>query len=353
MGLLYMDGFDHYGAAASLTFDTLQLGAYTLNGSDHYSIAAMPVLGGLCLGKTSGDSGADGSYGVQKVIGSYAAGTIGVGCHWYNNSADTRRPTVFGFLNSSGGILYEVTLSAYTGVLQIRNTAGTVLAAGTTPMNANTLFHIEAKLVIAGSSTGSLEVRLNGVLEVSYTAATTNATAVARIGICGRTGNAYSRSTYIDNLYIWDGAGSINNDWLGEQRVYTLVPTADTADADWTKSTGTDGFAILDNIPPTAAYIEAANVADESHFGVGNLPSTLISVKGVQTTVCAQKSTAAAITIQHGVLSGGDQHVSAAQGLINGTNQYYSSMHEVDPDTGNMWAPAAVNAVEFVAIRSA
>ena len=351
MALLFIDGFDHYGAAASLTFDTLSLGAYTLNGSDHSSIQAMPVLGGLCLAKTSGNSGGDGSWGVQKVIASYASGTLGVGMHWYNNSADTRRPSVCGFLSNTGAILYELTTSGQGGVLQLRNAAGTVLASGTTPMNVNTLYHIEAKLVIADS--GSFDVKLNGVAELTYSG-DTNATAVNRIGIAGRTGNAFSRSTYIDNLFIWDGTGSVNNDWLGEQVVYTLLPTSDTADADWTKSTGSDGYALIDNIPPVnTIYIEAAAAADESHFGMANLASTALSIKGVQTTVCARKTTAGAITIQHGVLSGGDTSLSAATVLNNGSDLFVSAMHQTDPDTTNLWAPAAVNAVELVAIRSA
>lgn len=77
---------------------------------------------------------------------------------------------------------------------------------------------IEVKLTIADSG-GSFEVRINESVWVTFTGDTKQSSTLA-------TANRiilYSRSSDcgIDDLYICDGTGSVNNTYLGDARVDT------------------------------------------------------------------------------------------------------------------------------------
>lgn len=75
----------------------------------------------------------------------------------------------------------------------------------------------------------------------------------------------------VDDIYVCDSSGTINNDFLGDVSVTTLFPTKAGTSLDFTTSTGTDHFALIDEMPFTAVpddtdYVQGLNGQSESFF---------------------------------------------------------------------------------------
>ena len=106
---------------------------------------------------------------------------------------------------------------------------GTVLATGPGVGPApptNTWIYVEWKTTIHPSA-GTTEVVVNGQSVFAATGLNTRATAnsTANQVAIGRGDNSSIAVDY-DDLYVCDGAGPANNDFLGDLRVQTLRPTA-------------------------------------------------------------------------------------------------------------------------------
>ena len=115
---------------------------------------------------------------------------------------------------------------------------GTLLATSSQTLTPAAWAFLETKATVADSG-GSIQVRLDGASVLSFTGDTRNAgtAEIATIRFSSHfvgTGNRYLLR--LDDVYLCDTTGSLNNDLLGDVRVVTLRPTADTAQADFTPS---------------------------------------------------------------------------------------------------------------------
>lgn len=360
MALLWIDGFDHYAANGGTLQSLAGIGGNYNVDVNVWTAATMPVLGGL--GLRENQSNTDPSGFNHPLPSTYGTGnTIGMGAHIYVNSyvnSDVSRgQSIFHLLSAAGvGIIYLNMLSS--GQLQVR--AGSVIGSsladsGTNLLSQDVAYHIEMKVGLH-ASTGTIEVRVNGVVWINATGLNTlQSQTVGQVGLgAGNYASGQSVDMYWDNFYIWDGTGSVNNDFVGECVVETLFPNADTADADWTKSSGSDGYNLINDVPANISnYIEAANVGDESIFECTNLSTTAYSIKGVMAAVNAQKTTAGASTIEIGVETNNVQSMSAGQALTQGSLTYRNHVVQLNPDTGVAWTPSEVNAIQVVVDRAA
>src|SRR5690606_21555592 len=107
---------------------------------------------------------------------------------------------------------------------------------------ASTLYHVE--MLLTFGNPGTVEIRVNGVtVFLDTTQNLSNSIDVVQIG--PQTGGTSLVAFAFDNLFIYDETGTTHNDFLGDRTVFTLFPSADTGDADWTLSSGSDGFDLI------------------------------------------------------------------------------------------------------------
>ena len=134
---------------------------------------------------------------------------------------------------------------------------GDSVTLGTSPtglFTTSTWYHFEFKIVL-DNSVGSIEFRINGVTVWELTGVDTrfddegtwDGFRMFQIG----------DNTVYDDIYICDGVGTTNNDFLGDVVVETLFPVSDGDLTDWTTSTGNDHTALIDDAPFTAVIDEA------------------------------------------------------------------------------------------------
>lgn len=350
MALLWIDGFDHYGTT-STDFKTSSLGAYDFYGNSNLRNETMPVLGTQGFQKISGNPTS--SRGLAEKLMSISSGTtIGIGCHVYPSSYVTNASGVFGLATVAGAHIVRITIEGGGRTLQVRTGSGngSVVLDTEAPIQLNVLYHLEAKIYVH-STDGSVELRLNGITVGTVTNINTEGDGVGRLTLLPfGTGTTSTDFLAIDNLFVWDDTGSYNNDWLGERNIYTLMPSADTAEDDWALSSGSDGYALINTVPSNSAnYISAASSGAVSSFEFDDLISTDITVVGVQTVFKGLKTGTAVSEVECGIEVAGQKTSGPALAMIQDQETLFSSVYDISPDTGVPFTPDEINnALVFV-----
>jgi hypothetical protein len=300
-----------------------------------------------------------------------AAGPNNAGQHWRRVLAAARTkagvgmalyPTVLPNLNNNWApIEFRDAANASQVSIVIQSTgavaafrgapnSGTLLGTSSTLMTAGAWSHLEAA-VLFSQTVGTVEVRLNGVTILNLTGIDTVATALVECSqVCGRavSGDA-SAEAFVDDLYCWNDLGSQNNNFVGDQKVYTTYPNADTAENDWTPNSGAVGFDRIDETVPDddTTYVEAASIPESgqavSEYGLEDLPAEVSAISGIQTYGLLRKTDAGDCTVMQSMLSGSSV-ADGAQNPLTTAYTYYPTMFETDPATAAPWTRTGFNA---------
>jgi len=227
-------------------------------------------------------------------------------------------------------------------------TAGTQLGSTTT---ANTIpvatwVYVEIKVVLH-DSTGSVVIHVNGAQVFSVTGADTkNAgtkTVLDSFVLFGGGSNMF-----VDDLYLCNGAGSTNNDFLGDIKIETLFPNGNGTTSQLTGSDGnsTDNYLLVDETTPnTSDYNGSATNDQYDTYAMSNLVTASGTVYGVVIYAYAAKSDAGAAGGAIMLRSGGTDYELTDNALGTGY-QYYREVKELDPNTSAAWTISATNSVE-------
>lgn len=224
--------------------------------------------------------------------------------------------------------------------------ANTLLGTTTgASVGLNAWSYLEVK-VLSNDTTGTVEVRINGDTKLSLTGIDTKVGSNAyhdAVRFLGITAIGHS----IDDVYILDGSGSANNNFLGDQRVVAIFPNAEGTTNDFTPSTGTDNSALVDEVAPNddTDYVESSTVGHKDLYAYGNI-SGLGTIAGVQVNTDCRETDASDFNVITVVRSNVTESDDAGQAL---TASYLTKFRivEQDPDTAAAWTEAGVNAAEF------
>jgi len=223
--------------------------------------------------------------------------------------------------------------------VQIASTARANLAPGTW-----NYVEIKVKDAVAGAVT----ILVNGYEVLVKTGIDT--TASSGVGYDSAIFTIGSNSNYgirIDDLYIANGAGSVNNGFLGNAQIRGIMPNADTATKDWGRSAGSDNYALVDDIPSNddTDYTTADGTASDL-FGYADA-SDLGTIAGIQVnSTMKEMATAVVPTIKNLVASGGTTYEQTTQAITTSYKTLYSIV-ETDPYTTLAWTLTNLNAAQF------
>ena len=230
------------------------------------------------------------------------------------------------------------------GTFTVSRNGTTFGATPTTPnlgIAGNTWYYLEFDY-LCDDSTGAYELKVNGVTVASGTGDSRNGgTGVLNtLVIVTPTGGVAVLDW--DDMYMASGSTSFQ----GDCRVITAVPNSDGASAQWTPSTGTAHYAVVDEIPQNGDtdYVSSATVGHRDTYGMPALGVTG-TVVGVMVQAMARKDDAGTRTLALPVRSGGTDYVDAGQPLVS-TYTPIKRLLLTDPDTGSAWTVGGVNAAE-------
>lgn len=189
------------------------------------------------------------------------------------------------------------------------------------------------------ATAGSVKVYLNGALICQANGVNTGNQTITQFKWFGEDLDA---DKWLDDLYITDTAVR-----LGECRIAQLLPSSDTAQKQFTPSTGTDNFACVDEATPNSDsdYVSSSTVGAYDLYNLTNLPYTPATVHGVTAIMTARKDDAELRQIRSKVKSG----ATTADGATLTLTTAYSIQTQLltqDPDASAAWTPTSVNALQ-------
>lgn len=330
MSIVFLDGFDHTTTGTHKW--TSITGTYASASAARTGSAGLIATGTNTKQVASASEHATLIWGMafQRV----ASGSI---AEWrfLSDSGATRHITVS--LDASGQ------LSVFRGT-----TAGTQLGSTT---SANTIpvgawVYVEIKVTL-NDSTGVVTIKVNNAQVFTISSADTkNAgtkTVLDTISINGAGSNIL-----VDDLYVCNGAGSANNDFLGDCKIETLFPNGNGNTSQLTGSDGnsTDNYLLVDETAPnTTDYNGSATNDQYDTYAMSNLATGSGTVFGMAIYAYAAKSDAGTAGGAIVVRSGGTDYELTDNALGTGY-QYYTEIKETDPATSAAWAISAVNSME-------
>jgi hypothetical protein len=287
--VILIDGFDLYNGTGTNT----GLGGRWLTNIGGMNTTVAGRFGGQAI-RCNTSLG----QGIQRLLPA-AGTTFAFGIAFRMSFLPSGSPTQKGHIHFRGsngttiqcGIQFDTngSLSAYR---LASDTSGTVLGSSAGSLyTANTWNYLEAEVVIS-TTVGRITLFLNGAQVLNLTGVNT---ANAGVGTTADTfvlssqngGNAGFAIDY-DDLYVTDSATK-----LGERRVETLHPTADTTQKDWTPSTGTTNFGTVDDtLADGTDYVQASTVGNLDLYDLSDLSTTPVAIDAVQISAWAMKSDA-------------------------------------------------------------
>jgi len=355
MALLWCDGFDHYGVVGNLTE-----GAWAEVGIEISLVSdnPLPRTGSHCIKRIYASTASNSR--MRRVLGG-AKSTVGVAAVFYYENLPTQPNTdmCFDFRDANNAVQVTIgldttgTITAYRGLSN-----GTVLGVTAAPViTAETWQHVEA-MVTFSNTVGMIEVRVNGVTVLALAGIDTVESGLAECSqVCMGGANALyvTAPSRMDDVFCYDDTGSFNNTFIGDRRVLTLMPDADTAQAEWELVGAATGYGCIDEIPPDAdaTYLNApAATSQVSAFGFQNLPSGISAVNAVVVVEMARKTEAGIANTQWSAVSGAMETAGTDKPLTE-IYTYRQDVFEADPNSGAPFTPAEVNALQIKVQRTA
>lgn len=210
----------------------------------------------------------------------------------------------------------------------------------------------------ASNTVGAIEIRVDEVTVLNLTGIDTVNSANVEFSQDGFGHGALNAgSPIIDfaDFYCNDNVadGSACDNFLGDVKSGCLMVNADTAQADFTLSSGVSGYALLDEVGPNDGdYIDTAASTAESDFELQGGPANLSEILTVRPFVRAMKDDAGTCTIAPNVKSSGVKGTVSDQPVTTAF-AYYDSNIPVDPNTSVPFTPSGLNALQHVVERTA
>lgn len=161
----------------------------------------------------------------------------------------------------------------------------------------------------------------------------------------------------VDDMYILDSTGTVNNSFLGDSVIEGRFPTGeDLAVHDWLIENA--GVGSIDTYwevcdAPTCVtsptqYIFSATINDDAMMTFNALSFITGQVHAVKVSSDAFLDTSGTREFAHLVRSGGTTYQPGTTHSVAQTNsQSFEDILELDPDTGVKWTVAGVNAADF------
>ncbi|HET6536354.1 MAG TPA: hypothetical protein VFG41_09240 [Sphingomicrobium sp.] len=264
---------------------------------------------------------------------------------------------LFGFRDQANGEQVRVVLGT-DGALQVYR-GSTSLGRSIPIIGAGAYQHIECYAKAGNATDGALELRVDEVTRLNLTGIDTVSTAnveFSQIAFGHQSNGDSDKLPMIDYADIYcndttdDGSGC--NSFLGDVKSGWFSVDADTAQADFTLSSGATGYSLLSEVPPNdTTYIDTASSTARSDFGVTDGPANMSEILTARPAVRAWKDDAGTCTIAPNMKSGSTDGTVSDQPVTTAP-AYYDSNVPLDPATGVPWTPSGFNAALEIVERA-
>jgi hypothetical protein len=342
MSLLWLDGFDNYGTTdAGVATPSGILGRYYSYA--YSSSSAFYVRPGRVSGKSLGLSYSSVALHLRTPIlnnSDYTSCIIG-----YAVKPQTWSTTVTLLAASDeNGAANCFLKQEQGGLLELQRYVSETLAVSTKPILPDQWNYIEWQIELADSATSI--VRLNGEVILNATGIDTRssstATKVNSFSIYNVGGD-----TLIDDLYVLNKDSVGASDFLGPIVITPIRPTSDDT-SDWSPSTGTDNYALVDDVisDDDSTYVYTSNPGSYDLYGYGDL-TYATDIVGLAVKSEVRDDSATSPSLYNAIESGSTTSDGSSTVVSSDSYTGVTRISETDPDTSTAWTVSGVNAANF------
>jgi hypothetical protein len=188
------------------------------------------------------------------------------------------------------------------------------------------------------------EIRLNGLTEIASHAGAFGPNYPSVGFTFQRLGAVELR---VDDLYVCDTSGGINDSYLGDIVVETLYPISDGTHTQWTADIGGAHYPRVNEfvLDEDTSYVHDVNAGDKDTYDLGNPVLGNTPVYGVQLNLGVRKNDAGSRTIAPIIRQGGADYAGNTVS-VTGAYLFRSQIYDRDP-TGADWLYSTVNGDEY------
>lgn len=355
MTILMIESFDNYSISSATT--VMSLGRrYTIPSTATYSYVSL-VNGyksnGLAL-QSAAINNANNQFSYNFTTNHGTTYTeITAGFHYKTDGAITN-VIQFQSTNGTAYVGLNINLNSKLTIFLpgTANTAPTVgLEAPSDVMLLNTWVYIEAHITITGT-TANVEIFKDGrsVLVQTgitwYSGTSTGPQTLDNV-VFGKTAYGLLSPQKIiayDNVYITTG------ERLGPQVITTLKPSADTAQKQWTPSTGTSNYSVvLKDVASLVStpYVSASTINLKDYYEMTDLYNDIGLITAIQPYAHAISNVANTEQIRVNINTGGTEIFGVARLLPNSnTVMARANVVSINPATSAAWTAAQINSIQ-------
>lgn len=231
--------------------------------------------------------------------------------------------------NTSGGIAIE------------RGTTAVATTAGSLWVEDGVTWHTLKISVVIHDTTGSVVIELDGAQVLSSTGLDTRNGTPTTIDnwFINNEATGLATSTY-DDVFITDSATPPAGDFFIE----TVSVNADGGTLNWTPSTGTSHYAVVDELPGSLTdYLSASTVGNIDELEIGALATAPTSILAAQFVGHFDKTDGVARAVKLGVKSGATTSAGTDVTLTTAGIRAERLLN-TDPNTATAWTQAGLEA---------
>lgn len=208
--------------------------------------------------------------------------------------------------------------------------------------------YLEVKVVVH-DTTGSVVIRANGIVVLTLTGIDTRdaGTGIINEVAFGSSGTSTTTSVActVDDFYVCDNTGAINNDFLGDTRVQAILPDGAGNYTQLTPSAGSNFDCVNENpANDDTDFVSSITAGQKDSYTLAPIALLTATIFGVAVNLISRKEDAGPRTERSLVRSSGVDAVGAivAPGV---TYLNVQQIFELDPSAAS-WTVATVNAME-------
>lgn len=329
--LLFMDGFDHYTSQADMLLKGWVL-------PDGRGVGTGPSgRFGRCMLFAGGGGG----------YAPYAELLVPNSSRLLNGFAYMAPQGGVPFVRFYDGATAQVYL-AFDGSWKLTAYSGASSWATTFTYAPSTWIYAELRVDFGTGTSGRIVVKVNGQTVLDQASINTAPSGVARGNMVQYYQNGgNNQSASYDDLYLCDGTGTANNDFLGDCRVETLLPSGAGAETQWTPSAGAN-YTNVDEVPADGdtTYNKSNTVGQVDTYALPDLASVTGLIYGVQYLQSVRKDNAGTRLVAPVARIGGADYPGSDTGLGN-SYVYTREIKEKSPATAAAWTISEINAMEY------
>jgi hypothetical protein len=340
MSLLFLEGFEHYGTGS--TARSRMLAGLWAQVSSQWSIVNTNARTGS---HSLSNPGISASRDEARLVFGNDSEIIGAGFGVMlpNLPAGTDRSYISFRSSSNVSIITLCLQSDGTIALRRGNFDGTLIEVSDTVLTAGTFHHIEVRSLF-DSTVGEFELRVNGITQMQLGGLNLGSNRAVSLSFVATLCNML-----IDDIFVWNGLGTTNNDFLGPLRVLTVYADSDGVPQDWSVVGATSAFdAVNDPIPDDdASYIGSTDAGDKATLGLPELPPEISAIAGIFVPVLARIDDAGTGQINVSAVSEGDSYYGGNATPLTATYTYWPFIFDYDPHTEAEWTKSAFEAASI------